>query len=139
MKKIVCLVAILSLCLIVICGCENAQETSSDSASKQATSSKDWVYEVPVNVVQIDLTAEDPSNDAMKFVYDDMGRVSQCYYKIDGTEIYINYEYTDNQVHIYGFSGSIVAAEENFTLPSFDKSVGFSAYNGYYFKGYNFE
>lgn len=96
-------------------------------------------YRAPAEVVEIDLTAEDPSNADIRFVYDELGRVSICYYKINGQVVSVNYNYQDDYVQIFAFMGEFVAADEMIDLPGeFDASEGFSKIDGYYFKGYDF-
>lgn len=133
MKKIVCLVfALLLTFCIAGCGAEieNSQENNSQS---------DIVFKTPAEVVEIDFEKDDPTTDEMKFVYDDEGRIIQCYYNLEGHEIFISYTYEDETVQIYAFSDSIVAADEQISLPGqYDSSIGFSEYQGYYFKGYQF-
>lgn len=96
-------------------------------------------YRAPAEVVEIDLTAEDPSNADIRFVYDELGRVSICYYKINGQVVSVNYNYQDDYVQIFAFMGEFVTADEKIELPGeFDASAGFSQIDGYYFKGYDF-
>lgn len=42
------------------------------------------------NAVKLDMSKENPLNDEMKFVYDDDGRIAQCYYNLCEYEICIS-------------------------------------------------
>ena len=95
-------------------------------------------YKVPAEVVSINTNAEDPTNEEIRFVYDEEGRISQCYYAIDGEEVYVGYNYQDGAVQIYAFMGEFLVGAEKIELPEYDASVGFTAVNGYYLKGYKF-
>ena len=50
----------------------------------------------PAKAVSIDMTKNDPSNDAVKFTYDDRRRVSTCQYKVGNKEYSQKYIYDDN-------------------------------------------
>ena len=95
-------------------------------------------YKAPAEAVSVDTGAEDPSNDEIRFVYDEEGRISQCYYEIGGVQVFVNYDYKDSSVQIYAFMGEFLAADEAIELPEYDASVGFTVVNGYYLKGYKF-
>jgi len=121
----------------------NSDTTAKDKSEKsknEPTKSVESIlrsYLPPARFIKIDLNAEDPSNDKITFKYDDIGRISKCYYLIDGDEVYLSYSYRGSEVSILGFMDGTVVADEHFKSDSeFDPSVGFSEYAGYYFKGF---
>ena len=128
--------------LLVGCSSNNTKQndtTPSPSANTSVERSEVEAYRPPSNVIKIDLKVDEPSNSQITFKYDDEGKISQCYYKIDNTEIYLSYTYDGNKIQIYGFSGSIVVADEVFEAKAdFDPTSGFVEYKGYYIKGFNF-
>ena len=162
MKKTLVIVLCMALALTVLGGCASqpdpaagdpkadvtgqpgASDQPDDPGSDPSDDKNDTavdlsVYQAPANVVEIDADAEDPSNDNIRFVYDDVGRVAQCYYEIDGQQIYVGYTYGDGYAQIYAFMGDFVVADEEISLPGeYDASVGFASSHGYYFKGYQF-
>ena len=154
MKKILLFVLCTLLAIAALGGCADRQtDGGSDAPSTSASALPDnagsyadadveidiSAYRAPADVVEIDTDKEDPSNDAIRFVYDDEGRVSQCYYEIDGEPVFVSYAYKDGSVQIYAFMGELVVADEIITLPGeYDASIGFTSSNGYYFKGYPF-
>lgn len=91
-------------------------------------------YKPPADIIEISPSEEDPSNEEIKFEYDDSGRISKCYYDINNLDMYQAYSYTDDSVHIYTFSGSIIIDDITFEVEAYDESIGFLEYNGYYFK-----
>ena len=96
-------------------------------------------YRPPSGLIDIDLNADDPSNDKIVFVYDAEGRLWQCYYAIGENDVYLSYSYDGNSIQIYGFIGSIVVADESFEAKSnYDTNRNFVEYQGYYFKGFTF-
>ncbi|MBO4870179.1 MAG: hypothetical protein J5585_10765 [Clostridia bacterium] len=143
MKKLISLTALLLLAAFIASGCsaknENSQESVKDSSAVSAENDGDKAvsaYKKPADAVKLDLTKDDPSNDDMRFVYDDDGRVTQCYYKISGEQVYVSYTYKDGSAQIYAFLGEILVADETIDLPAFDAEKGFSEIDGYYFKGF---
>lgn len=124
--------------LIIAVGCSPENQANSDR-DESVEQSNGIVYETPAQCVLIDMNKDDPSNEQIRFSFDELGRVSQCRYNIDEHEIYLNYTYTSSTVQILAFSDSIVAADETFDLPGdFDPNINFIEYNGYYFRGYQF-
>ena len=94
-------------------------------------------YQPPADLFSVDLTAEDPSTQDIRFLYDEAGRIDRCTYRIDDQEVILSYSYDEDAVHIFGFLGSIIVADE--TIPvsgAFDPGAGFSVAQGYYLKGY---
>lgn len=133
-KTIAFLICVVTL-MASICGCSNSRNKDSQSGYN-AEDVYISLYKKPADAVSIDLTKEDPSNDDIRFVFDDLGRVTQCYYKLDDVQVYVSYSYEDGSAHIYAFMNDIVAAEEQIQVSSFDSEKGFSVIDGYYFKGY---
>lgn len=52
-------------------------------------------YLPPAEALQIDLTKADPSNDQIKFKYDDRARITYCIYSVNQKEYEQNYDYDD--------------------------------------------
>lgn len=48
----------------------------------------------------VDTSKEDPSNDDIRFEYDNKGRISKCYYEVNDIEVSQAYIYTDDTVQI---------------------------------------
>ncbi|MBQ9414337.1 MAG: hypothetical protein IJU16_04330 [Clostridia bacterium] len=121
------------MALLMLAGCTAATEQEPIDEVVPLAS-----YRLPAQAVKIDMTASDPTSSEMQFVYDDSGRITQCYYAIGGQQIYVSYMYQENSVTLYAFMNSVVAANVEIPLPAFDASVGFAEKDGYYFKGYAF-
>lgn len=144
MKKLLILFLALLLAAALLVGCgETERETvGTETHSDEATEDPTVVYELPADVSELDLSAEDPTNEVMRFTYDDDGRVSGCMYEVEGHQIAIVYTYNDDAdtVQLTAFSDDLVAALEEYDLPgAYDASLGFSVHNGYYFRGYGFQ
>ena len=154
MKKTIVLLICVIVAATLFCGCAgntgdanqdnkiNAASQQSDNVSDNNSSEqKDEIdldsYKTPAEAVSIDLTKDDPSNDEMRFVFDDEGKVTQCYYKIGDQQIYVNYTYNDGSVQIYAFMGDILVADETIELSAYDAEKGFTVIEGYYFKGFS--
>jgi len=128
---ILCLV--LSVCLLTACGngVSESQNTNEPTGGAE--------YRPPAEFINIDLTADDPSDNQISFKYDDEGRVSECYYMVGDLEIYLSYSYEGKSIHIFGFSDGVVVADETFqAITDFNPDVKFEKYNGYYFNGFTF-
>ena len=91
-------------------------------------------FKAPGEVVKVDLTKEDPSNDQIKFDYDKQGRISGCTYKIDGKDTYVGYTYKKNEVEVYAFIGDISVYNKTYKIVESDRSLGFTDCDGFYFK-----
>ena len=141
MKKICFYVICACLFALLLAGCDHAKlndntaNTQSIEVAQEESNNSGVVYKTPSDAVEIDFTAEDPSNDQIQFSYDENNRISQCQYQIDGHTIKLVYSYAGNSVHIYAFSDDNVAADETFTVSSYDENTGFTSQNGYYFRG----
>lgn len=141
MKKISFYVICVCVFALLLVGCDNAKpndntaNTQSIEVNQEESNDSGIVYKTPSDAVEIDLTAEDPSNDQIQFSYDENNRISQCQYQIDGHTIKLVYSYSGNSIQIYAFSDEYVAADETFTVSSYDANAGFTSYNGYYFRG----
>lgn len=107
----------------------NSEITQSSKSVSEVVSA----YQSPAKVLDIDLSKDDPSNDDIRFEYDEKDRISKCYYKVNNDEIYQSYTYTDDTVHIYAFNGSVIVDDVTFDYNNYDENLGFSEYNGYYF------
>lgn len=154
MKKIIISIVVIAFCFaVVLCGCstttgntditnnnsqsENIQQTTDDNSSSQASSDINDLtssYQPPADIIDIDLDSEDPSNDDIRFEYDEQGRISKCYYKVNDIDVYQGYIYENNSVQIFSFNGSVVIGDVFFENVVYDENAGFSEYDGYYFK-----
>lgn len=152
MKKFGFIIAVITCCFIfMLCGCntdktavknnksqlENTQQTTSDKSSSQTSEQiNDLVssFKPPAEVFDVDVSKDDPSNNDIRFEYDDEGRISKCYYKVNDIDVYQGYIYDDNAVQIFSYNGSIVIGDAYFENAVYDGNKGFSEYNGYYFK-----
>ena len=99
----------------------------------------------PARVTGIDFNADDPSNDDISFIFDEEGRVKHVFYFANGHDIGLSYVYDSEALDyenlwILGFIDSIVVADERIkTINStFDASIGFVDYKGYFIKGFIF-
>lgn len=111
-----------------------SSQNSETSQSSKSVSEVVSAYQSPAKVLDIDLSKDDPSNDDIRFEYDEKDRISKCYYKVNNDEIYQSYTYTDDTVHIYAFNGSVIVDDITFDNVSYDENIGFNKYNGYYLK-----
>lgn len=112
-------------------------ETDTNTASQAEYDPENYV--LPADAVKIDFTKDDPSNDEIKFLFDEEGRVVSYKYSAKGNDIIVTYSYKENKVNVNSFIDDMVYADEEFKLPEYDNNGGFCEYNGYYFKGYSFE
>lgn len=143
MKRTTILVIAICIVLLLLTGCKGSNSnggnanTQSIQTNQEETTNNDTgiVYKTPVDAVKIDLTSADPSNDQIQFSYDEENRISLCQYQVDGHSIKLSYSYSGNNVQIYAFSDDYVAADESFTISSYDTNVGFTSQSGYYFCG----
>ncbi len=146
MKKVISLIAVILMAALIFCGCSDNQKdsTNKNTESEQQTENQSEnkndeidlsAYKKPADVVSIDLTKDDPSNDEIRFVYDDDGRVTQCYYKIGEQQVYVNYTYKEASAQIYAFMGEVLVADEVIEISEYSAEKGFSSIEGYYFKG----
>ena len=117
---------------------------SSDSAEPSDNGSKSLSvekmienFEPPANVVSVDMTAEDPSNDEIVFTFQEDGKIQNCVYRVNGEKVMVTYGYDtmeEGQIWMLAFSeDSTVIAEESFNYSENEES-GLTEYNGYYFK-----
>jgi len=97
-------------------------------------------FKPPAELFNIDMSADDPSIEGIRFVFDAEGRVDQCYYSIGEDVIFLSYSYEDKLIKVYGFieNGTIIVDESFEAKTDFDPSVGFENNRGYYFKGFEF-
>ncbi len=109
---------------------QNSEDTQSSKPISELVSS----YKPPAKSFDIDLSKDDPSNDDIRFEYDDKGRISKCYYEVNDIEVAQAYIYTDDTVQIYAFNGSIVIDDITFDNVSYDENTGFNECDGYYLK-----
>lgn len=154
MKKIIMSIVVIAFCFVVVlCSCstttektddtnnnsqsENIQQaTDSNSSSQTSEQINDLVssFQPPAEVFEIDLSKVDPSNDDIRFEYDEQGRISKCYYKVNDIDVYQSYIYENNSVQIFSFNDSVVIGDVFFENVVYDEKVGFSECDGYYFK-----
>lgn len=143
MKNTTIFVIAICIVLLLLTGCNdynskgvNTNTQSVETSQQEITNDDtDIVYKTPVDVVKIDLTVSDPSNDQIQFSYDENNRITRCQYQVDGHSVKLSYSYSGNNVQIYAFSDDYVAADELFTVNSYDTNAGFTSHNGYYFCG----
>ena len=99
-------------------------------------------YVTPAEIVTLDLTQEDPSNDVMRFEYYADGSIKRCCYQISGYDVIVSYNY-DGDATLHAFlvtegTETEVATKVFRDVGSYDPAVGFSVHEGYYFKGFTF-
>jgi|GEM_PF-3040850 len=106
--------------------------------TSNVTTSAPVALVTPADAVKsIDLEKDDPSNDEIKFTFDEEGRVSACEYKSGDVEYLASYNYRDGNVEVYLFGAEEVVDYRLYKPASgFDKSAGFIEEGGYFFKGY---
>ncbi|MBR1738818.1 MAG: hypothetical protein IJ737_00860 [Ruminococcus sp.] len=155
MKKITAITAAVILAsMLCACGDKSSdstgtKETSAPSGNtataeetnenKETPEPDEFGYLKPADAFDIDLTADDPSTEDVKFVYDDEGRVVSIAYLVNGKQILVSYNYESaDTVTVIAFADDTVAAMFDLPLPSFDPTAGFTEHEGYYFKGYAF-
>lgn len=109
---------------------QNSETTQSSKSISELVSS----YQPPAKSFDVDTSKEDPSNDDIRFEYDNKGRISKCYYEVNDIEVSQAYIYTDDTVQIYAFNGSIVIDDITFDNVSYDENTGFNECDGYYLK-----
>ena len=119
---------------------ESTADSKANTDSESTVDSVDLSFVKPSAAVSPDLSKPDPSDDSIKFLFDDKGRVQSCKYTAGQKEYMVTYTYKEDtkMIDIYGFSGSIVVAEEHFDMPDFDDSQGFCEKDGYFFNKYKF-
>lgn len=156
-SKISFLIISLTLCFIFTsCGCDtnktnvvnnssqtdriqsdSSKQTTNDISSYQTSDNVDEIvssYKPPAEVLNIDLSKDDPSNDDIMFSYDSKGRISNCRYTTDGIEynqIY-NYDDAEKKVTITTYSNSIVVDEKIIDLSDYSNNGFFDIVDGYY-------
>ena len=141
MRRINFFVICICLLAILLTGCNSADpkdgitDIQSIETNQEENDNTGIVYKTPTDAVKIDLTLSDPSNDQIQFSYDENNRISRCQYQVDGHSIKLSYSYSGNNVQIYAFSDDYVAADESFTVSTYDANAGFTSQNGYYFCG----
>lgn len=99
----------------------------------------DWAN--PVDDEALDLNKDkDISTEAMKFSYDEQGRIVLCEYTTNGMPMSVEYSYQeDGGIALFGIcNGTMVIDTVYYPTRGFDPSLGFTAYNGFYFFGYDF-
>ena len=140
LKKLILTVMFIIVLALTVAGCNSpTQQLDTSNQSDMETELEIEAYRPPAEFIKIDMTSNDPSTDSIQFQYDELGRVSQCYYKIDNEDIYLSYSYEGTQIQIYGFSGTIVVEDKKLEAKGeFDASLGFVEHEGYYFKGFSF-
>ena len=93
----------------------------------------------PVGLFDVDLTAEDPSNSQITFLYDDRGRIALCQYEISGVTIYLKYSYNGKSIRIDAYADIKEVTHEYYEAKAeYDPSIPFIVHDGYYFKGFAF-
>ena len=110
MKKYYSVIITITMALLMACltGCPgNTGNTASggvtgvDSATSESHSSERpevEAYRPPAELISIDLDADDPSTNRIVFVFDEDGRVSQCYYKIGENDVFLSYTYDGSSI-----------------------------------------
>ena len=90
---------------------------------------------------KLDLKKEDPSNDNVKFSFDEEGRVIECAYTKGDNSFYVGYTYRDGEVDVNTFvtdkdGNAFTVDSRSYKTGAFDKSAGFTEKDGYYFNGF---
>lgn len=154
MKKIIISIVVIAFCFVVVlCGCstttekmndtnnnsmsENIQQTTDGNSSSQTSEQINNAvssFQPPAEAFDIDLSKTDPSNDDIRFEYDEQDRISKCYYQVNNIDVYQSYIYENNSVQIFSFNDSIVIGDVFFENVVYDENAGFSECDGYYFK-----
>lgn len=116
---------------------DQPQQTRNPNAASPAT--PDVVKPVQDEALNLD-TDTDISSANMKFLYDETGRITDCEYMTGGMLMRLEYSYpVDGSIAIFGFyDGSMVIDITYFPTRGFDPALGFTAYDGFYFFGYDF-
>lgn len=95
-------------------------------------------YEPPGKIVEIDMDAEDPSNDDIKFTFDGEGKIQNYTYTVNGLKVLMTYDYDypeEGKLWVLAFSeDGTVIDEKTFVYSKSDDAKGFSEHEGYYFK-----
>lgn len=143
MKKITTALVLCFILVISLTACggsDNSQNTSATDATSVNIGEVVGSFKVPAEVVKLNLGEEEPKSDDIEFEYDEDGRISGCYYSVNGKKAYVGYQYEENSVQIFGFveGYDYTVANEEFKVKSFNADTGFCEYNGYYFKGVEF-
>lgn len=155
MRKIFLLTSIIMICLSVSACSSDSFKSGSKQPTDNGTSLNDSTepsdnsdkslsveemienFEPPANIVSVDMTAEDPSNDEIVFTFQEDGKIQNCVYRMNGEKVMVTYGYDTmekGQIWVLAFSeDSTVIAEESFNYSENEES-GFTEYNGYYFK-----
>lgn len=147
MKKLLSFCAVLTAVLCLFASCNNGAANSDETPAPEATedpvelNAALAIYKTPVEMFDLGLNGEDISTDDIEFTYADDGRILNCSYQIENKNIFISYNYNDDMgtVHLLGFMDTIVIVDQTFTYSVYVKDLGFSAHQGYYFRGLNFE
>lgn len=162
MKKflVIALVSVLLLSLSA-CNTEKEENTPADTIVKEIVTNADSDSEAEddgdIVDIEIDENGDDSGympefvppaetgetdllpNENVELVYDDNGRISVCYYEIDGDEVYQSYLYSDSTVGIYTFYGDVVIDIAEFSYAADDADAEIFVKDGYYFKGITFD
>lgn len=155
------ILAILTLSAIILTGCgasdKNSEKAETEKTTTAETAEHDHDHEheheheeaaeenidlgfvLPKDAVSPDLSKEDPSDDNITFLYDDLGRISSYTYFVGDKKMMVGYVYDEesDKVWIIGYVDQQVAVEAQYGLiGTFDPSIGFVERYGYFFNGY---
>lgn len=93
-KLIIALIALIAV-LLILGIIISTIALSSVNAEKALNDAKE-AYLPPAEVYDIDTSANDPSNEHIRFTYDDRSRIISCHYEIDGKAYQQDYIYYDD-------------------------------------------
>ncbi len=168
MKKGICILMTVALCLCFFASCGKDSGTAEPTAERTTAGSKvnvavettresvsanrnetkadpdnsdgESAYVKPVDDEAVDLNKSDISTANMKFTYDEQGRITLCEYSSGNISHRVEYSYPDDGgIAVFAFAGDTMT-EDTVYYPTrgFDPGLGFTAYDGYYFYGYDF-
>lgn len=135
-RRIVSVISVALVAAVMMFALASCIPTAQSSETTETVKKVDLV--LPAEAAKdIDLTKADPSNDSIKFYFNEDGSLNACEYKSGDVTYLASYNYRDGKVEVYLYGGEQVVDFVLYTpSAAFDKSVGFTEQDGYYFLGY---